>query len=515
MFAGKLYSVFTPALAGPYLYMMRSVLVTSLIVLGCLLFCSCTDSEAVRLRYQAEKKYFNLERRLNETQIKPEMNSPETLREIRSDFNGLMRDCYAALNLVDSASHPQEFEDLNDLAFRTVTRLSQFYFAAGRYDTCVVILDEALKRVRLEPTARMSHYYNLGRALQASGRWDSALTVYNSAIEQFNPPLAPNGDVVFRIFNLPLHIYTVALQIDEPGQTSTALLHAEDYYRQLANQYPGTKLANASQASLSELYISSQQWHEAVASLNEVKDTSGKADLQAQIRVGDIYASGIRDFDASLKKYDEIESGLKGRDTLYRPLLMFKRAIVSLEKGNTGEARQLLVRLQSLHPNYYMANPAAQNAKAETFKRENNWERAENEYRYLIENYPNSGEAMASLLDIAAHYENLGVKAQTDSWYRRAEEHFKRVAAQGSGTQLEATALVFMAEMHRQRKDWVNAADVLKEIYGRFPKTDHGRRALITAAKIFRDKLGDERTAQMMIDELKRNMTDMNEESSI
>ncbi|MDZ4723775.1 MAG: hypothetical protein SGI97_07725 [candidate division Zixibacteria bacterium] len=485
------------------------------LIIAALALTSCADNYAVRLRYAAEKELFDIEKDVNKTSIKPELNDPAFFKEIRTRYGSLLDYCYSALDSIDPQKYPEETSNLYQLTYSAATRLSQFYYAAEQFDTCAVIIDRLMREIRINESGQMNNYYNLGRALQASGKWDSALVVYTAAIEKFNPPIDADGEIMFRLFNIPMNIYEVAQTSRDVEQNASAFTQAEYYYQDIISRYPGEKIAFASYANLAKLYNDSKMWREAVYSLSHLTDTAGFVFVNAQMQIADIYAMQLKVFDTALMKYDEIDAKLTGNDTLYRPTIFYKRAVVALNQKRFADARAMLVQLEHRYPGYFAGNPSAQQAKARTFELEDNWERAEGEYRFLIEKYPDAPEAMSTLLFLAQHYADKGLNLESDKWYNRAEKHFDEIAAIHSGTAKEATALVFKAELFRQKRNWLQAAETFKRIFTSFPRTEPGRQAIVTAAQIYRDKLNDPVTAEALMEELKRSLMTVDENSDI
>ena len=91
-----------------------------------------------------------------------------------------------------------------------------------------------------------------------------------------------------------------------------------------------------------------------------------------------------------------------------------------------------------------------------------------------------------------------GREAEAEQWYSRAEKAYKTIIAQRPGTRDEALALYFLADLHRQKKQWSEAATTLSQVFQKFPETIQGLRAASMAADVYRDKLGNTRTADSL-----------------
>ncbi|HWR83782.1 MAG TPA: tetratricopeptide repeat protein [Candidatus Deferrimicrobium sp.] len=485
---------------------------------------SCGNSEAIRLRYEAEKALHQAEKQLEDTGIKPELVDPQMRKAIAASFAHVVQLCYRSLNSVDSLRSPVEYRELQILAFRSSTRLSQLNYAAKRFDTCVAILNEFLTHVKPGGSAALATYVNLGQALQASRHWDSALVVYNYAVQNFYPPADDSGEVMLSLFSLPAHIYRVTEISGDSLAARQKFADAERYYSGLISGYPNTRLAVASRAMLSRLYDQTGQWEKALAQMQLVAESppadqksapgrsGSSANLAVRLRIADVYAARMKDFAQAIRLYNEILDSLGPDDSLSRALVMFKISLVDMEQGRYAEARQKLIDLKENYPRFYVGTPMAQYAMARSFELEGNWNRAEIEYTFLIQHYRGSDEAMSTYLYVANLLDKQGRAPEAARWYREAEQYFDEAAAQGAGTIGEAKALAFKADLYYQKKEWPKAAEILLTLFEKCPQSDPGRRALLKASAIYRNILKEPARADSLIEVLKASFSEVAEE---
>lgn len=485
-------------------------LVTLLIIVAGLLV-SCGSPDAVKYRYEAEKRLHQAEKMAEDAGIRGTAREPETNRRIRSAFGEAMQYAYTALKTVDQETDSTEYRQLSGIALRSAARLSQYFFAMRQFDTCVVILNNLLSEISLSPVETGAAWVNLGQALQASGRWDSATVVYNRATELVNPPVEANGDVIISVFSLPAHIYRVNERVGDSAAARAQFDEARQYYERFTRQYAGTKLGLGSHAMLASLYTSRKQWPQALAALQQLRDSSGELSWEAQSRMADIYAMQTKEYDRAMNLYSEVLSRLQDRDTLARPALLFKQAIVLAEQKKYEQARQMLTNLSRDYRYYYTQNPAPQYIKAKTFEMEGNWERAETEYRFLIENYAGTEQAMSAYLYLGEQLNQRGRAVEAKQWMERADTYFADIASRYPGSQAEARALTYRAELLRRNEQWPEASEMLLQIFEKFPDTQIGQRAALAAAGITREKLNDPVAADSLVQALKKTMTSTEE----
>jgi tetratricopeptide (TPR) repeat protein len=470
-------------------------------------FWSCTQNEAVRHRYAAEKKFHEAEKLLGNARIRPELGTSEQMEQIRSRYQGVLVYTMNALEEVDSSSHPVEFAQLGTIAHRSTLRLAGLLHSDRQYDSCIALFGTLLNKTRLSSPEMMSAYVLLGQSIQASGNWDSAVSVYTYALDNYYPPVDEAGEVVLSLFNVPLLLFRVSSFTGDTIRAAQYKERAENYYRGLIDEYPGSNMAVASHGNLARLYYDGQDWRNSIAHLNELVDSTGATLVESRIRIADIYGAYLGRLDSALAQYDDIMEDLTGRDTLVKPLIMYKKSLVYLEQGDYVRCRRILGQLQDDYPAYYNYQPTAQYVKARAFELEGNWDRAETEYKYLIEQYDGSDEAMTVHMYLARQLADMGRTAESELWYDRAEKYFDKVALRGKGTEREGRALMYKAELYRTLREWNKAAGVLAEIFEKYPDTEVGRNALLTAAGLYRRRLDNPVVADSLLEVYKSAVT--------
>jgi tetratricopeptide (TPR) repeat protein len=479
-------------------------------LIGPILF-SCSDSGPVRLRHEAEKKFFHAEKMSRDLGLRPELLTADQQMQIKTSYRESLDFARTALDSVDRDRNPQEFKELSSLAHRSAVRLCRLYSAERQFDSCVAILTPLESNLALSPIELMSVYVSLGQSLQATGDFDSAVVVYTKAIDDFYPPIDESGEPVLGLLNIPLHLTRVFTRVGDQDNVDRFSDWSESYYLGLIEAYPGSRLAVASHANLARLYDERGRWLDAVTHLRALTDSTGQPAVTAQLRIGDTYAARLRQFDSAMNVYDELSGRLAGSDTILRPVIFFKKCLVEFERKNYGRARQLLVDLAKNFPAYYRAYPTAQYVKAQTFEMEGNWDRAETEYKFLIDEYPTSEEAMTTHLYLIDRLAELGRTVESEHWYERTTAYLDDLAERGAGGLLEAMALTYRAELHRRRGEWVSALQTLARITARFADRRIGQNSLLAAAGIYREELNDPLAADSVLEIYKRTQTAVDE----
>ena len=460
---------------------------------------SCSDNPAVRLRYEAEKMYFDAEKKLKEAQAFSRQLSASQVDQLYPVYSECIEFCYNALDSIDATIYPVEHNELQYLTFQSSMRLSQLFFSVRQLDSSITISNRLLKEVPLKKPQLLPTCLNLGQTLQASGQWDSALTVYNFVIEEFYPPIDNLGELILPAFTLPKHVYRIVSTIGDSVASVNEFNRAVAYYRKLADDHPGTKLFAAAHLTLADLYDETRQWNLELEALAAVADSSLPGFENVLLRIADVYGGRLNKFDTALAIYDNLLDGLEAGDTTTAPTIVFKICLIKMDQGKYEESRGIINRLKKDYPKFFASTPMPQYTLARSLEMEGKWQRAESEYSLLIEKYRGSDEAMMALLYMIDYLRERGRTTESMRWFQQAEKHYTEVAFRGTGTLAEAKAMFYRAELRRRNKEYQRSADILMELFNKFPQSEPGRKALLAAANLYRDELKNKATADSLM----------------
>jgi len=397
---------------------------------------------------------------------------------------------------------------LQDIGIAASNRLSQLYFTVGKHDTCITILSRLVDRGDLSGLDLSSTMINLGKSYQAAGHFDSAVAVFDQALEISYPPRDESGDIYPALFNLPVHMYEVASLTGDTRDSTHRLQRAISYYNRLTDEFPTTDLAMAAHTVLAQIYKEIGHYNEAATELNSIADSLGERPIAVKIDIADVYTVGLRKFDSALELYDEVLSELSGPDTTLAPYIMYRKGLVRMEQHQYPEARKVLLNIRQDFPSYFVTFPRAQYAIARSFEEEGNWNRAIMEFNYLVEHYRGSEIAMSTFLHIADKLKGQGRMADFDRWRQNGLQYYDELAVEGEGTIVEASAMSHKASMLERIDDWTGSADLLMTLYNKYPNSDPGREALLRAVTLNASQLGRRLVADSLLNILRSSLAE-------
>ncbi|MBI5266191.1 MAG: tetratricopeptide repeat protein [candidate division Zixibacteria bacterium] len=469
---------------------------TLLICLASGILTSCGNPD-VRLRYEAEKLYYEADKAASAATSIGGSQDPAVSRTVRDQFGKVAEFCFTALDSVPSGT--KEHRQLSIIAFASSSRLVGMFLDSRRFDTCATLLERILALPDIGKGEQEVTWYNYGRVIQLSGHWDSAQTIFINALAKFAPPVDDRGQVQLVLLNLPLRIHRALAEAGDAKGAKFWFDFAQEYYQKWsqANGKPNA-LSMMSTGNLARLYEDAGMWERSAQMLVAMKGPDGKTAPEPNRHLADLYVEQLNRPEEALAIYDELYGQLQGADTAGRPMLVMKKSLAYISKKDWAKARELLTQISTRWRGFYSQTPSAQYNKAKCFEMENNWERAESEYRFLIDNYPGSADALSAYLYLAQKIGEMGRATESKQWYERAEKAFDDLAVRGAGTGAEAMALYYKADLYRQREQWPLAAETLQKVFERFPNTEPGQRAGLMAIDVYRKQLNNNRTADSL-----------------
>jgi len=470
-----------------------------------LLFGGCSSDRGKLIRFSAEKLLHKANRLHDKAGIKPELGNEQLWSEVKQAYIAVTDYCWKHIDSLPESRYPVERNELEAAAFTAVNRLSGIYFSEKNYDSAVTYLNQLLTLTQLEGQQLLTTRVNLARIRQAKGDWDEAMAIYHSIIDTFYPPVDNQNKVLVQVLNIPMELVRSYLIISDTLGVLAESQSAKSYYNRLIKEWPNSVLATAARSNLARLHVDLGEWDSAIENLQFLKDSAGQVDLQAALLIGDILASGKKDYLRAVSQYNGIMARVA--DSTQRALLMTRIGRAYFEGKQYEKCREIMGEIKRYYERFYNTNPTPLNYIARSFAEEGNWEMAESEFRWLISNYSGTEDAFNAHLMIIDHYKKVNEKRQVEAWNRRAEEFYERMSRQHYGTSIEASALSYSAEIARREEKWEKAADLLTQLYKRFSQTETGRSALIKAATIYREKLNQPEVADELMNRLKAELS--------
>jgi tetratricopeptide (TPR) repeat protein len=468
------------------------------------LTCGCGVDGSKSIVFNAEKLYRSAEKLNEKSLIKPELIDETLKNSIKDAYYQVTNYCWKNIDSLPITKFPDERRDLESIGFLATNRLIQIFNTEDKFDSVIFIIRQLQNFTNLNGKPLLSARLSLARAFQARGDWSDAMNIYRSLIDTFYPPVDNNNEIIFRIINLPLEIIRIYNLLGNVQEVATQSQSAEDYYKQLIREWPNSSLETAARSNLARLYHNQKKWDKSIENLKLIKDSTGAVNLEAALMIAGITVTGKKDYKTAIGMYDELLGRVE--DSALFPVIIMRKGIVLYENEDYDDCRELMAQINDDYPAFYQNNPLPQKYSAQCFEKLGDWDRAENEFRWLIDNYSTTEAAFNAHLTIVDHYENENSRDFAQNWYQRSEDFYNRMAGRYSGTAIEASAISYLAEIAKRRQEWDKSAKFLENIYAKFPKSSIGQQSIANAATIYRDKLNNPNKADSLISDLKTEL---------
>ncbi len=461
-----------------------------------ILTAGCGTEPSQQIIFNAEKSLHQAESIFNTASIKPDLTDINIWRKVKDAYLSTIAFCWTHIDSLTLENFPTERKDLESVAFMATSRLASIYFAERKFDSSIIILRQLLSLTKLSDRALLSSQSNLARAYHAKGDWVSGMDIYNSMIDTFYPPIDSENKIIWEVLNLPVELLNINIKLQNVSNTFEGTQSTRDYYHKLIADWPNTELEKEARRILAGLLADYKKWDEAIETISVVRDSTGLTGIPEAMKIAEFLSRGKNDHLAAIEIYKDLLERVD--DSTLLTNIYTRIAITHFDNKSYSDCRETVKYIRDKLYGYYMTDPLPQKYLALSFEKQNEWNRAEDEYQWLITNFPDTESAFETYLTIAEHYDKLKNTRMTEIWYDKADEFYLKMQSERKGTFIEASAISYRAEVARKRGDWENAAKRLEELFRRFPDKDVGLRGLNNAIDVYREKLNNSAKADSL-----------------
>jgi tetratricopeptide (TPR) repeat protein len=432
----------------------------------------CSGGARIWPRYQLEKALFDAQKELELAKLQNDKGQKVDQVALQAAFERV-----TSLYETFRSGATKEDSVLFRIGGDAFLRLADIYAADSNLQAAGKIYETVVRDTLIPLGYRRLATIGLGRTYELTGRFQEATQQYRQLVADFYPPIGEAG-VNATVISLPRKLARLA---GEYSPDSAAQWRSEGftYYQTLADKYPHTQLGVVALGELGKMYMESRDWPKVVATLERATDTAGTVLPQYWIDIAEICAGQLRDTGKAVEVYTSVAERFP--ESPFRVDADLKRAQILVRQEKYAAARDVLATLKDDMANQPGAVLPAQLLFARAWALDGEWDRAKNEYLYLVTTFPRSLQAIEAALALAHRYGDEGKTERTDEWYNRADELATELARPGNKSPaLIGQAMDFRVVIAVERKQWENAAARLGDIVNAFgPKSPAGGIALI------------------------------------
>jgi len=460
------------------------------LLIGLILLMSCAQDEGVGDRYRAEQMYYHAGRMYRTLQIDPGTFDPERSRQVRGSFRRII-EAYPVSSLDQDSGYDADVRS-ELLTITGMSRLSiaDLFFREGQTDSAVAVYRQVIQDYQEHRSIGSRAQYSLAMVYQSADRWPEAVTAYEALLEKYPPfqqtPEQPDESIL----NIPGYVAAAYLSRGDSARAGDYFQKARDYLSSVITRWPETPTAQMAQNHIVNTYIRQQRWSSAVAALESlaVMIPAGDDPPDALFVMATLCSDRLGDLDRALGIYEDMLQQYPGSEKLSRAILAIGQ--LYFQRGDLDGARQFFGRVIEEYPRDAETGASAQYALALSYEFEGDWNKALNEFRWIVDNYPGSPEAFAVPNHILEHYRQYGEEELAQTAYQQALRIYNDIVAKNPDSPGAFQGQWYIAQSHILMTSWEQAAAALEQLIQDYPQSQQILPALISLGEIYELHLG-------------------------
>lgn len=465
-------------------------LITLPLLAGC-------GSSPLSNRYQAERALWKAgleERRVRLT--------PATASEAGARVLLAYRDLLRAYPLERSGGDPAAQRDLARVRVSAARSASRILFQQGKRGEAIAILSAERSGVRADQPAAMELYRELSQLLAAGESPDSLAALYREMMASF-PPARPDGQPDPTMIEVPIRLADIYVAAGRPADAAAAQQEAIAWFERAAAAHAGQPVQVAALVKKADILARQRRAVEAKAVLEEARALP----QAAAVEEGILYSQGL---------LHEVTMGdPRGAIPYYRELLarhgdsprvgqiMLRLGIAHAAAGLADSARAIFERTEEVGSRDLSIASEARALGARLAYETGDTGEAVRRLRALAVDYPRTPAGLRAPLDLAALYARADNREAETATLREAAQNYARIARElakdPAQAQVVYTALELLADARFRLEEWNGVVEALLQRAEAFPNSPASPLALIQAAGLTEQRLGDRAAALQVL----------------
>lgn len=458
--------------------------------LGCLLIglavvVSCARDEGFGDRYRAEQMYYRASKLYRTLQIDPGAFDPERSRQVREAFRRIIDEFPVSTMRQEAGYDAGVRSELLTITGMSRLNMADLFLREGQIDSAIATYQKAIAEYPDQPTIGSRAQYSLAMVYQSADRWPEAVDVFETLLQNYPPfretPQQPDENLL----NIPGYVAATYLSRGDSARAGTYFQKAREYLSDVTARWPGTPTAQMAQNQIVNTYIRQQRWSSAVAALERLADMlpAGDDPPDALFVMATLYSDRLGQIDRAMTIYEDMIRRYPDSKKLSQALLALGQ--LHFQRGDLTTARQFFGRVIKDYPRDPGAGAAAQYALALSYEFEGDWNKALNEFRWIVDNYPGTREAFAVPNHILEHYLQYDEQQLARTAYQQALRVYGDIVAENPDAPGALQGRWHIAQSHILMSSWEEAAEALERLVQDYPQSQQVLPALMSLGEIY------------------------------
>ena len=464
--------------SGKVFYFITFLLFVSVFILTS----SCSNQKNISLRYKVEKNFYKSEKMRKVLSINLKAAAP-------ADFKKVVQSYQEVVALASTQPEVPLEKDISDIAASAELRKAELYIMQKDLDSAQRSLENVLRKYPESKNQGKNALLGLAQIYEKRDEKEKAIQTYHQLLDNYPAVMKkrlPDPD----IFSVPNHLIQLFSPREEKARRESEFEYVQKYFQNLIRNYPNTQVSLAATLSLARAYQFQNLWKESIVILETAKDSTGQTPGSVLLQIGNIYFDYLKDEKNSLLTFSRVINS--SPDSSSKAEAQMKIGMIYLQKKDYPRAKQELSRVQKLYPEAGRFIATSQYLIAQIYENTGEWERALNEYNWLMVNYPLTAEGLESPLKVAAYYlkEN---KALAKESFEKGIEHYDQLLNKYKDKPFAILVESQKAKLYTLQKEWDKAVSILLKMADKNPGTEAGLNSLLNLLRIYQQELKDER----------------------
>ena len=449
------------------------------------LFTACTDRQGIQDRYLAERLYYRASKLYQNIQVTPHIAGPDMYHQARESFREITNRYPLKLVRDDSSYSEQVRSELILLSGNSRMRVADLFYQQGQIDSALAQYGEIAAKYSGNRILSARALYIIASGYRAQGNWDDAVAAYETLLRDYQPfhetPQQPDVNML----QVPVFIAQGYQAMGEMQQSDQRYREARDYLGEILERWPETATARLAQEQIAATYINQERWQEAIVALQPLEAVYGESTDPSEITftIATLYWDKLQQLGEAMKIYSQIVQAYPASPKLGRAYLGIGK--IHLQLGELEAARQNLSKVIDDYASDVAAGANAQFSIALAYELEGEWNQALNEFRWIVDNYPRTPEALQVPSHILDHYLQFSEEELAAVAYRQALKDYGDLIATNEKSSLAAYGQWYIAQTHMKMERWADAIAALEAQAREYPQSPQAPFSLLKIGEIY------------------------------
>lgn len=459
-------------------------------VLLLFLFAHCSDVKGIKDRYLAERMFYRANKLYQNIQVNPLSAGSSDYRQARESFRHILVK-YQVASLRTEDHRPEKLRgELLALTGTSQMNIADLFFQEGQFDSAIVEYQGVVRDYAAEQVFSSRAQYYIGLSYQKIGKWGDAVSAFDVLLHKYLPftgtPDQPNANIL----RVPVYIAQVYQEQGEKGEANRYFQKAREYLLGVVQEWPNTLSAQFAQHQIVSSYLSQERWREAITALEPLVVAHGDSTEppEASFTMAGLYQEKLHNPAQAMEIYTDMLEKYPNARKLSRVHLAMGK--IHLQRGALAMSREEFKGVVSDFPEQATIGAHAQYYLALTYEMEGEWDKGLNEFRWIMDNYPNSPEALQVPHHIMEHYIKFSNRELATSAYSQALRDYDRFIAKNPDSPQAAYGQWYIAQCHEMMEKWEDAIAALEVLVENYPQSPQVMLSLLRIGEMYETHLG-------------------------